>query len=282
MKLLFMHLSDLHLSKNDDINEDAIAGIAQTLSSQNIDSINHVLVLVTGDIANAGKKNEYDAFHSFKELLLSALAENLPNDATLHMYIVPGNHDIDYDYFSNPDDRQYYETFLKNQNNYTLLDTDREVVSRLEFIRFSHKVNSLTPAAQLFARYAIALHGFSLEINLLNTTFFSLMHENDQGLHYLPSDVIKKLESPSGAMMAITLLHHSHQWFHDSCKRDLERALLEKNTFVFCGHEHTPITQEITYNGVSPAHVFCGGSLCNCGDWSNSEFFSCIYDTDIL
>ena len=112
MKLLFMHLSDLHLSKNDDINEDAIAGIAQTLSSQNIDSINHVLVLVTGDIANAGKKNEYDAFHSFKELLLSALAENLPNDATLHMYIVPGNHDIDYDYFSNPDDRQYYETFL--------------------------------------------------------------------------------------------------------------------------------------------------------------------------
>ena len=282
MKLLFMHLSDLHLSKNDDINEDAIAGIAQTLSSQNIGSINHVLVLVTGDIANAGKKNEYDAFHSFKELLLSALAENLPHDATLHMYIVPGNHDIDYDYFSNPDDRQYYETFLKNQNNYTLLDTDREVVSRLEFIRFSHKVNSLTPAAQLFARYAIALDGFSLEINLLNTTFFSLMHENDQGLHYLPSDVIKKLESPSGAMMAITLLHHSHQWFHDSCKRDLERALLEKNTFVFCGHEHTPITQEITYNGVSPAHVFCGGSLCNCGDWSNSEFFSCIYDTDIL
>lgn len=56
MKLLFMHLSDLHLSKNDDINEDAIAGIAQTLSSQNIGSINHVLVLVTGDIANAGKK----------------------------------------------------------------------------------------------------------------------------------------------------------------------------------------------------------------------------------
>ena len=87
MKLLFMHLSDLHLSKNDDINEDAIAGIAQTLSSQNIGSINHVLVLVTGDIANAGKKNEYDAFHSFKELLLSALAENLPDNTTLHIYI---------------------------------------------------------------------------------------------------------------------------------------------------------------------------------------------------
>ena len=44
MKLLFMHLSDLHLSKYDDINEDAIAGIAQTLSSQNIGSISHVRV----------------------------------------------------------------------------------------------------------------------------------------------------------------------------------------------------------------------------------------------
>lgn len=77
-----------------------------------------------------------------------------------------------------------------------------------------------------------------------------------------------------------SLMHHSHQWLYDGCKREAEKALLEKNTMIFCGHEHYSATQEIAYNGGAPARVFCGGSLCNMGDWSDSEFFACVYDTD--
>lgn len=80
--------------------------------------------------------------------------------------------------------------------------------------------------------------------------------------------------------MAIALMHHSHQWLNDGCKREAEKALLEKNTMIFCGHEHFSATQEIAYNGVAPARVFCGGSLCNLGKWADSEFFACVYDTD--
>lgn len=79
--------------------------------------------------------------------------------------------------------------------------------------------------------------------------------------------------------MAIALMHHSHQWLNDGCKREAEKALLEKNTMIFCGHEHFSATQEIAYNGVAPARVFCGGSLCNLGKWADSEFFACVYDT---
>ena len=75
-------------------------------------------------------------------------------------------------------------------------------------------------------RNVIDVGGFTIEINLINSTVFSLCHENDQGLHFLPNSIISKLIAPSGADMAITLMHHSHQWFNDKCKPVLEQALL--------------------------------------------------------
>lgn len=41
---------------------------------------------------------------------------------------------------------------------------------------------------------------------------------------------------------------------------------------IFYGHEHYLAGKEIAYNGNTPAHVFCGGSLCNGSDWTQSEF----------
>lgn len=277
MKILFLHLSDLHLSKAEDINETAIKEIAASLSPQSIGAVNKIIILITGDIAYSGKRAEYDTFFSLKKILINALKEKVLGKNLIHTYIVPGNHDIDYNHIPAPDDRQYYEKYLKSSSQ---INIKNEVAARKEFLLCSQRLHSLGPDEQLFHRSIIDIDGFSLEVNLLNTTFFSLLHENDQGLHFLPHNTIDKISAPSGAMMAITLLHHSHQWFNDGYKRELEKALLEKNTMIFCGHEHFSTTQEITYNGVAPARIFCGGSLCNCGDWTNSEYFACVYDTE--
>lgn len=277
MKILLLHLSDLHLSKAEDINETAIREIAASLSPQSIGAVSKIIVLVTGDIANSGKKAEYDIFKDFKRILISALKERVLGKTFIHIYFVPGNHDIDYSHISTPDDRQYYENYLKDSSQ---IDFNNEVAARNEFLLYSQRMHLLSQGEPLFYRNIIDIDGFSLEVNLLNTTFFSLLHENDQGLHFLPRTTIAKISAPSGAMMAITLLHHSHQWFNDGCKREIEKALLEKNTMIFCGHEHFSTTQEITYNGVAPARIFCGGCLCNCGDWTRSEFFACVYDTE--
>lgn len=118
----------------------------------------------------------------------------------------------------------------------------------------------------------IDIDGFTVEINLLNTSFFSLLHENDQGLHYMPPETISKISSPTGAMMAIALMHHSHQWLYDGCKREAEKALLEKNTMIFADMSITLQHRKLHIMGGAPARVFCGGSLCNMGDWSDSEF----------
>ena len=64
MKILFLHLSDLHLSKAEDINETAIKEIAASLSPQSIGAVNKIIILSTGDIAYSGKRAEYDTFFS--------------------------------------------------------------------------------------------------------------------------------------------------------------------------------------------------------------------------
>ena len=97
-------MSDLHLSKDKDVDELATKEIAASLAPQSIGAVNKVIVLITGDIAYSGKKSEYDSFYRFKRLLISALKEKVLGRTFIHVYIVPGNHDIDYSHISAFDD----------------------------------------------------------------------------------------------------------------------------------------------------------------------------------
>lgn len=275
MRILFLHLSDIHFEKKSDLDERHITEIASALSPASIGTVDKIFVLVTGDIGYSGKSIQYDCFNRFRNKLIVALKQNVLSDKYIHIYLVPGNHDIDYDSLDRI--RKDCEGILKDSGT---IDWDSEIHAQSAFLQYSYSNHSLSHKNPLFTRHIVDLDGFLIEINLLNSTVFSVLHENDQGIHYLPEDVIGQLTVSTGANMAITLMHHSHQWFNDSCKPQLEKALLEKNTMVFCGHEHFQATQAISYNGKYPTQFFCGGSLCNRGDWSDSEYFACIYNTE--
>lgn len=276
MKVLFLHLSDMHFEKDGDINETYIKQIASALSPSSIDPVGKIFIFFTGDIAHSGKKVQYICFNRFRHSLIQELKQSVLSTELIHIFMVPGNHDIDYTGLTRT--RLDCESAVNEPSKYDFSD---EWTSQKAFLNFSRLNFSLSPTCPFFRRSVVTLSdGFSIEINMINSTVFSLLHENDQGLHYLPEEVIGNLASPSGANMAITLMHHSHQWFNDSCKLQFEKALLEKNTMVFFGHEHYQTTQAISYNGKAAAHIFCGGRLCNRGDWSGSEFFACVYDTD--
>lgn len=273
MRILFLHLSDIHFEKKGDVDEKHISEIASALSSSSIGAVDKIFVFVTGDVGYSGKAKQYECFAKFKNKLINALKQHVLPDKYIDVYLVPGNHDIDYDVLNR--NRKDCEAVLKEP---TTIDWESEVGAQSAFMKYSRYSNGLSRRNPLFSRHIVDVDGFTIEVNLLNSTVFSVRHENDQGVHYLPENVIEQLSTPTGANMAITLMHHSHQWFNDWCKPQLEQALLEKNTMVFCGHEHFQATQEISYNGKSPTQFFCGGSLCNRGDWSESKYFACIYD----
>ena len=275
MKILFLHISDIHLEKETDVNEKCISEIAKALTPASIGSVDKIFVFVTGDIAQSGTKNQYRQFSKMKYLLINALKNNVLGSKIIHFFLVPGNHDINYTKLSHS--RVDCMEMLGRTNG---VNIEHEILAQTSFLKYSALNHSLSLRSPLLCRSVVDVDGFSIEINLINSTIFSLLHDNDQGLHYLPGSIIEDISTPTGAHMAITLMHHSHQWFNDWCKPQIEKALLEKNTMIFCGHEHFQATQSISYNGNSPAQVFSGGCLSNKGDWSESQFFVCIYDTE--
>lgn len=83
MKILFLHLSDLHFRNSADINKTAVDEISKALMPRCIGSVNKIIVLVTGDIVYSGKKPEYSAFVEFKALLIAGLKEKVLPEATV-------------------------------------------------------------------------------------------------------------------------------------------------------------------------------------------------------
>ena len=58
MKLIILHLSDMHFSKKNSyqpVNIDAIVAALQ----QSVFEVQHIIILVSGDLAYSGKKSEW-------------------------------------------------------------------------------------------------------------------------------------------------------------------------------------------------------------------------------
>ena len=64
------------------------------------------------------------------------------------------------------------------------------------------------------------------------------------------------------------------------CELGWKTSFILKSSIIFSGHDHYHATQRISYNDSQAVAVFCGGALSNKGDWRNSEFFICLFDTD--
>jgi len=96
MKLLLLHLSDIHFKESEGQNpvlsrtEQIAAAAASTAPSARC-----CFVVVTGDIAFSGKQAEYAFADKFFSELRDHLCTRLPK-CDPHFVLVPGNHDCDF------------------------------------------------------------------------------------------------------------------------------------------------------------------------------------------
>lgn len=217
MKILFLHISDMHFEKNQDLDSLSAIRIANAVSPSVIGSVDKVFIFITGDIAHSGLYSQYIIGLHFINDLIKSLKEKVLGSKRIHVYTVPGNHDINY---TTPlKTRRYYEDCLANNPDAEI----PEFLSQQYYYLNGSFPNrySLSNKNPLFRRDIISIDDYSIEINCLNSACFSLKESDDKGLHFLPGSVIEDLNAPTGANFAITLMHHSHQWFNDSCKAKL-------------------------------------------------------------
>ena len=65
MRILFLHLSDLHLDTTDNLSEKHINEIGAALAPSSIGAVDKIFIFVTGDIGFSGKSDQYSSFNTF-------------------------------------------------------------------------------------------------------------------------------------------------------------------------------------------------------------------------
>ncbi len=261
---IIIHLSDMHFQRSINDFDTHISKIADTLFSQT--PFSKVIIVISGDIANAADSYEYKAANTFIKRLKSKISEkfnNINNDY-ITVLTVPGNHDINHNLGELTHDE--LENIYK-ENDYEV-ELIKEVEKLNKYFEFSKKYDCFSTES-MCDRKDILINDKKYSFFLINSALFSLKSAEDKGFHYLNDKALETLSNADGDYN-IAIMHHSPYCYTDSIKNKLISICAEKFTFVMLGHEHYD-SKEMSGVSGNDFTVLHAGALYD-KDWNKSEF----------
>ena len=258
MSVQIIQLSDIHLSKeNSNYILDKITSIRSIVGVKDI-NVDAVLILICGDLVQAGMKEEYDQL----ELCLSCLKEEIQNtysDLSVQYIFIPGNHDCDFNKNENLCNA-LTESSLESQIKEDVLSY---LLSRQEnFFNFSEILTSFPFSLLENKIYWENKYSFKCDkdknffIKFLNfNTSCLIKKDQEKGKLEYPISFSSPLESKKQEnCLNIALMHHPLSWFETTRKNEIEDFLRKNAHILITGHEHNGDI----YNKVTKcSNVFC-------------------------
>ena len=235
----WLHLTDLHIGKNDESQKTALVSLLTAIKDVAAGRV-FDFVLLTGDLAFSGNRQEYD---DLRRILIDPLrATSLCERA--RFLATPGNHDIDCDVGYPPvwaslgHSRQ--ETFfhLGEAGRKARSIRAQAFQEYSEFVRRA-SIESVDPTNEP----AILINAVTKNRNLAFisavTAFFSDKEVNDRQRTPAPCHPLRTIlqELPSTAQ-PIILGHHPPEWFTPETERHLHSLLVEYKALYLHGHDH--------------------------------------------
>ena len=271
MKIAFIHLSDIHIGSKRDYDRLSFDRRMDFLNDQIMANIDDVILLITGDIANDGKYDNYKIFGKIIDSLKSEVKERFNID--LKTIAVPGNHDLEFT-------KEELEA-LKETKTYDLdydLDYPREKNRQQQYINFCNSYS--IPCVDYVKNYQIRYENeLSIEFVMMNSSYFSRFNYIDYGKHHIPSCEIHKISMPTESDIKIGLIHHTLNWFNQESRYALSNTIKNNIQVMFYGHEHTFELQEVKSDNNCFDVLSVKGSYLYNKNSNNSIFNICILDT---
>lgn len=242
-RIRVLHISDLHARAEwrQDQRELASAMLAdaEVLAAQRPFD----LVVVSGDLAHAGKRDEYAIAH---EILLEPLMQRLALGRE-SIVLVPGNHDVDralIDEITELGLAQYLDS--RDRVN-ALLDDETKLAQacrRLEgweeFRREFYSDEGPASSPPLAQTWQLRLHDTTVGVAALNSAWRCSGDEDRRRLLIGDRQIKNALDVIDDADVRLVAVHHPADWL-TTFDEDLAHGLFEQRmTVVLTGHEHRP------------------------------------------
>jgi predicted phosphodiesterase len=246
MSVSFVHLSDIHFGQerdsrifiNDDVKEELIRDVRKVVAA--LPGGCAAGIIVTGDIAYAGKKEEYSAAAHWLDRVAAAVGCPI-----YEIQVVPGNHDIDRDEISGGMRLMFgaiatggadeLDKLLKN-------DRDRETIyDRFKAYReFSEAYNCALDTAGKYATDRRVQLAENRHIRFVRINSALLCSGKEKELDLLLGARQFVIPRVAGEEVVV-LVHHPLNWYKDN--EDAQRYVRSRVRVFISGHEHSPNVQ---------------------------------------
>lgn len=256
MKLLIIQLSDMHFE-----NEAQMHSVKINKMIAAIDAETHAdecIIVISGDMASKGKKADYIYVKKFVEKLLFELNKKNFKNKKIHVFTVPGNHDID---FSMLDIN--IRDILKAYEDRTVDELKTRYIDNMQSY-FSYTAEyGFFDDDKIISKKVIEYGDKKVGFVLCNTAPLSLLDGNaeDMGNHYFSDLELQKIDDATNADINILVLHHSIEWLRTSYKEKLRKSITKKYSLVLSGHEHAPLGQSSQIDNSEVVQFVQGNAL---------------------
>lgn len=236
MKVLIVHLSDIHLKSE---NNPCLSRQEQICKSfQNIAlGVDRVFVVVTGDIASSGSREEY----SNATLLLDHIKNTIEeySKKEVKFIIVPGNHDCQFEIEKKEVREILVKDIQKNQPtdiSASIVDQCCEVQQKFRnFVESYH--DNIIYSDKLFCVIKHDFNGYSIVFYCYNTAWLSELQEQLGKLHF-PIERLPKDYYNVTSNLYVSVLHHPFAWHNQQNARELSNHLEDTSQLILTGHSH--------------------------------------------
>ena len=270
--IIFLHLSDMHIDKEKDINNEHIGKIVDSLKSYKSIKTKDIIIILSGDITYSGNASQFSNARKLMGSLIVSLNEFFKCDFTV--LVVPGNHDV------NHADSPLDVTLLKDEKYSECESVEyKKLNSFYHFARYNRCFKNLEI---YYETQILNIDGVKIKVNLINNGIFSTRNDEYKGLLYLPNDRIDKISDRDDADFVISIMHHAPDYYRDEIKNRVEDTIVKNSNILFHGHEHYNYSKQTSFNGSGCTVIQSGGCLCNQGDWNDSSYIIGLLDTDSL
>lgn len=251
MKVAILHLSDMHIGgSNAGWIIDRAHQVANAVKMAFADC-DKIYIVVSGDIANEGMADQYEAAVTFFTRLISGLSSNYNGEIPVEKRIlcVPGNHDV----FLKEENKLRTVLLKSVQDSYPEIDDsifENIVKTQSAYADFVRKIND-DSAFKLSLLYSIddKVGDYQIRFNLYNTAWMCGLKDLP-GTIFMPMEGVGKATDKKEADLVISVMHHYYNWMavgkHNKTKF-MRRVAGSSNVLIY-GHEHESMATGKTDN----------------------------------